>query len=263
MLLIFNDNMKAKKSLGQNFLKSKSVVIDILNASKLNSNDTVLEIGPGKGVLTEELLKNVQTVIAIEKDDTLIEYLKEKFSYEIKTKKLILIHGDILNVNLSPYKLQAGSYKSIANIPYYITGQIFKLFLESNARPSKMVLMVQKEVAERIMAKDKKESILSTSVKVYGTPRLVKKISASNFSPKPKVDSAVLLVDNISSPFKNIKEEKHFFEILKKGFAHKRKLLKSNLDCNVDILNKCNVNEKARAEELSVENWVCLSKKVQ
>jgi len=255
--------MKAKKSLGQNFLKSKSVVVDILNASKLNSSDNVLEIGPGKGVLTEELLKNARTVIAIEKDGTLIEHLKEKFSCEIKTKKLILIHGDILNVNLSPYKLQAGSYKLIANIPYYITGQIFKLFLESNTCPSKMVLMVQKEVAERITAKDKKESILSISVKVYGVPRLVKKIAASNFSPKPKVDSAILLIENISSPFKNIKEEKHFFEILKKGFAHKRKLLRNNLGCESGILDKCGIDEKVRAEELSVKNWVCLSKKVQ
>jgi len=255
--------MRAKKSLGQNFLKSKAIVFDILSTAEITSSDIVLEIGPGKGVLTGELLKSARVVIAVEKDDTLVEYLKEKFSVEIKSKKLKLVHGDILDINLSSYTLKDGNYKLIANIPYYITGQIFKLFLESGVHPSKMVLMVQKEVAERIIARDKKESILSISVKVYGTPKLIKKVPASNFSPKPKVDSAILLIEKIFSPFKNIKEEKHFFEILKKGFSHKRKLLKSNINCSADVLSKCGIDEKVRAEKLSVKDWECLSKKVQ
>ncbi len=255
--------MRAKKSLGQNFLKSKAIVFDILNAANIKSNDIVLEIGPGKGTLTEELLKKAKLVIAIEKDDALIKYLADKFSIEIETGKLVLIHKDILDVNLSHLKLQSNSYKLVANIPYYITGQIFRLFLESNIPPSKIVLMTQKEVADRIVAKDGKESILSISVKIYGNPKLVKKVPARYFSPKPKVDSAILLIDKVSTPFKNSAEEKHFFKIIKTGFAHKRKLLKSNLECKTDIFNKCNINDSVRAENLNKNDWMCLSKYIQ
>ncbi len=252
--------MRAKKSLGQNFLKSKTIIVDILNAASVTSSDTVLEIGPGKGILTEELLKTAGNVIAVEKDDILVDYLKKKFAVEIKTKKITLIHNDILNFELFSHKLKSNSYKLIANIPYYITGQIFKLFLESSTRPSKIVIMVQKEVADRITAKDKKESLLSISIKIYGIPKFVKKVPAKYFSPKPKVDSAILMIENISSPFENIQQKNHFFGILKKGFSHKRKLLKSNLECSEDILSKCNLGKTARAEELNVSDWMCLSK---
>jgi 16S rRNA (adenine1518-N6/adenine1519-N6)-dimethyltransferase len=254
--------MRAKKSLGQNFLKSKTIVSDILNTAKITSNDTVLEIGPGKGVLTKELLKKASSVIAIEKDSELIKYLNDIFSDEIKDGKLTLIHNDILKVNLSHLNLYSHSYKLVANIPYYITGQIFKMFLESNTPPSKIVLMAQKEVAERIVARDKKESILSISVKIYGQPKLIKKVPARYFSPKPKVDSAILLIDNISTPFKNEGDKKHFFKTLKAGFAHKRKLLKSNLECKIEILEKCNIEENARAEDLAIDNWMCLNKNI-
>jgi len=190
----------------------------------------VLEIGPGKGFLTEELLKNSLQVIAVEKDDRLIEILDEKFKKEIASKKLILIHQDVLDFQPQKYKLTNSNYKLIANIPYYLTGQIFRLFLESDNQPSKIVLMVQKEVANRIIARDEKESILSMSVKAYGKPRYVKKVPARYFSPKPKIDSAIILIDNISKGiFKNKNEEQAFFNLMKTGFSHKRKTLLNNL----------------------------------
>jgi len=256
--------MRAKKSLGQNFLTSKEIAEDIIKTANLSKNDTVLEIGPGQGFLTEELLKKAGVVIAVEKDDLLVQYLEKKFREEIKTGKLILTHEDILGFNPSGYKLIASGYKIIANIPYYLTGQILRMFLEADAQPKKMVLTVQKEVAERIVASDGKESILSISVKAYGTPYYIKKVPAHLFSPQPKVDSAILSIDNISKRvFKNKKQERQFFETVKKGFAHKRKLLKNNLECRNDALMQCNIEENARAEKLSREEWGCLAEKLQ
>lgn len=260
--------MRAKKSLGQNFLKSDKAVLDIVGAAALSSSDIAVEIGPGKGILTEALLKNTERVVAVEKDDRLIGYLAEKFAGEIKSGKLILVHEDILDFRPLKYGLKNNSYKLIANIPYYITGLIMRKFLEDEIQPSKIILMVQKEVAERIVARSNKpfnsargkESVLSISVKVFGRPKLVKKISASCFSPKPKVDSAILLIENISSPFRNTEEKGRFFKILKIGFAHKRKLLKRNLDVADEDLAACGIGNTARPEELSVQDWLCLER---
>jgi len=251
--------MKAKKSLGQNFLKSKAIVKDIVSIAQVSPKDTVLEIGPGKGVLTENLLECAERVIAVEKDNELVSLLKEKFSKEIKNGKLELIQGDILSFNSKDYGLKTMDYKIVANIPYYITGQLFKMFLETDTSPSEIVFMAQKEVVKRIVARDKKESILSISVKIYGTPKYIKKVPAKLFSPAPKVDSAILLIENIKSPFKNKKEEKKFFTILKKGFSHKRKLLKSNLGCSEEILESCKIPTSSRPENLTVKDWLCLT----
>jgi len=254
--------MKAKKSLGQNFLKSKAIVKEITEAACVSKKDTVLEIGPGKGILTEELLRRARRVIAVEKDNALVSLLKEKFAEEIKKGGLKLMHGDIMDFKTKEHGLKHGDYKVIANIPYYITGQLFKKFLESDCRPSKIVFMVQKEVARRIVASDKKESILSISVKTYGSPKYIKRVPAKLFSPAPKVDSAILLIDNIKSPFKTTKEEKDFFKNLKKGFSHKRKLLKSNLVCSDEILEFCKIPTSSRPENITVEDWGCLNKKI-
>ncbi len=232
----------------------------IVSTAGISATDTILEVGPGKGVLTEALLEKAARVIAVEKDDRLISLLEEKFSAEIKDGKLVLVHEDILSFDTALHSLQNGNYKVVANIPYYITGQLFRLFLESPVQPSHMVLMIQKEVAMRIAAKDKKESLISISVKVYGVPRYVKSVPAKYFSPAPKVDSAILSVEHITSPFYTDGEQRKFFTILHKGFAHKRKLLKSNLGCATNIFETCNIPQKARAENLTVENWLCLGK---
>jgi len=259
--------MKAKKSLGQNFLTSNKVVGDIINVSDIKADDVVLEIGPGKGILTQALLNSGKQVVAIEKDAELISSLKEKFAKEIADKRLTLIEGDILLVSLPD--VIHGDYKVVANIPYYITGALFKMFLEkTDNQPKSITFLVQKEVAHRIVARDGKESILSMSIKAYGTPKCAEKVPARYFKPVPKVDSAILIVQDISkNNFKNISEES-FFELVKAGFAHKRKLLQNNLEVlypKVVVQNKfksCSVSLDARAEDLTLENWLCLSSNV-
>ena len=261
--------IRAKKSLGQNFLNSKAVARDIVHAAELTPNETVLEIGPGKGFLTAELLLSGSHVIAVEKDDRMIPLLQEKFATEIQNKQFVLLHGDIielLNEGSLPLPKQ---YKLVANIPYYLTGYILRAFLETKSKPSKMVLMVQKEVATRIVARDKKESILSIAVKAYGEPHFLKKVPARYFTPAPKVDSAILVINNISNKnFKTQKQEHLFFEIVKNGFAHKRKMLAGNLkdllgSSTIEILKSAQIKENARAEDVSLRQWLSLTEKFQ
>ncbi|HEY4494116.1 MAG TPA: 16S rRNA (adenine(1518)-N(6)/adenine(1519)-N(6))-dimethyltransferase RsmA [Candidatus Paceibacterota bacterium] len=268
-----NYKHKAKKSLGQNFLKSESALRKIIEVGEMRQNDVILEIGPGKGKLTERLLENSEHVIAIEKDNELFEFLKEKFSAQIKNGSLVLIHDNILNFNASAYGLAPSAYKIIANIPYNITGAILKKFLTADRQPERMVLLVQKEVAERIVARDGKESILSISVKAYGEPKMVMKVPARYFSPAPKVDSAVIAINNISrknftspqpSPYKgeggNINEQR-FWEIVRLGFAHKRKTLSNNLK-SLGFAGNPAFDSFAgeRAEDLTLKQWITLCK---
>src|SRR3989344_3385514 len=168
---------KPKKSLGQNFLKSEKIAEEIVSAGEVGPDDIVLEVGPGKGILTEKLLEKAKKVIAVEKDEELAEFLKDKFK---NNPKLEIIRGDILKFSpMSRRDLDIGRYKIIANIPYYITSHLLRTFLESDCQPSLMVLMVQKEVAERIVGKN--ESILSISVKAYGRPEIIRNVPARHF----------------------------------------------------------------------------------
>ncbi|MCC7160770.1 ribosomal RNA small subunit methyltransferase A [Candidatus Nomurabacteria bacterium] len=284
--------IKAKKSLGQNFLKSEIALKKIIEAGEIKSDlpaqtgDIILEIGPGKGALTEKLLLALRSlgeareksglVIAIEKDRELFDLLKSKFKEEILSGKLKLINDDILT-----YKVPAIRYKLIANIPYNITGAILKKFLTEENKPERMILLVQNEVAKRIVASDHKESILSISVKAYGEPKMIMKVGARYFSPAPKVDSAIISIKNISrekfrylpnlpltkgevSKTEGVNEDK-FWEIVKAGFAHKRKKLSSNLksskyfkDLEKNPLFKELGNK--RAEDLTLFDWITLAK---
>ena len=281
---------KTKKSLGlprgtrrakwgQNFLRDKNILRKIADCAQIGKGDTVVEIGPGEGTLTELLLEKAARVIAIEKDQFLVKRLAEKFCKQIKNGKLEIACMDILN-----YELRINNYALVGNIPYYITGAIFKKFLQSNSPPKSLTFVMQKEVAERIMARDGKESVLSISIKVYGDPDYEGVIKSGNFSPRPKVDSAIISIHNISkkrftkisppNPFPlgegvgrevelNCQNpEQKFFAVLKKGFAHKRKLLLKNLGVSKTAFDICKIPEKARAEDLTVDNWVCLSKKL-
>ena len=254
--------MFAKKSLGQNFLNSQRVVKRIADAGDIKKGEIILEIGPGKGVLTEALLRRGANVLAVEKDDRLIPILKEKFSKEIKSGQLELVHEDITSPNTIENLKLKKDFKLIANIPYYITGEIMRLFLSALIKPKTIVLMVQKEVVDRIIARDGKESILSVSVKIYGKPSLVMNVSRGNFFPIPNVDSAVIKIENIISPFKNLDEEKRFFDILHAGFAHKRKKLSSNLKNIVskEKFQELKLEENVRAEDIGVEKWIELAK---
>ncbi len=270
--------MYAKKSLGQNFLKSDKAVREIIESVELKKTDVVLEIGPGMGVLTEKLLNSGAKVVAIEKDDRLVIPLSVKFEKEIKKGQFVLIHGDVLDfvskdkMMPSLEKLLGKVYKLVANIPYYITGEIIERFHTIPNQPQTIVLLVQKEVAERIIGKsgsasvklqrDKKESILSIAVKMYGTPELVSIVPKGAFAPAPNVDSAILAIKDIKH-FGNPKQEKEFFEILHHAFAHKRKYMLSNiksLSNNIqkkvkDIFVKNNYPDSTRAEDLSVDIW--------
>ncbi len=244
-------------------------------SSDLFKSDVVLEIGPGKGALTEYLLRSVNKVIAVEKDYNLCEILSEKFKDEITSGHLVLVQDDILEFDPNTFSLEKGSYKIIANIPYNITGAIIKKFLTLANHPTSMTLLAQKEVAERIVARDGKESILSISVKAYGTPKYITKVSKKFFSPAPKVDSAIITIKNISKD--NFgqkfglgpKGEDRFFQILKAGFAHKRKVVIKNLedvlpkDKLQDYFNQTKQNPKSRAENFGLENWLDIASKLK
>lgn len=275
------NSVKAKKSLGQHFLKSQGAIKAIVLSGQLQKDDVVLEIGPGTGALTKELLAHAGRVIAIEKDESLVELLQEeskKWHKEENDKpnnlgQLDLIQADILNFDPQSLSSKTKSYKLIANIPYYITGAIIRRFLETSFPPSTMVLLVQKEVAERIAVKNSgknlaKESLLSISVKAYGQPKIVVKVPRGAFVPVPNVDSAVLLVQNISKiRFQEAKiTEKSFFQLLHAAFAHKRKklignlsLLEADLNKRVSIFEKAGISVNIRAEDVNLETWFILT----
>ncbi len=269
--------MFAKKSLGQNFLKSKAAIRAMVEAAKISAESqtatskgkaVVLEIGPGKGVLTEALLETGVPVVAIEKDDRLIELLQEKFKFQIGSGQLKIIHNDALEFDPSNLVVQSKtdqpgqtSYQIVANIPYYITGQFFKHYLTDVCQPKSIIVMVQKEVAQRIVARDDKESLLSLSIKCYGEPHSVMTVQKKYFSPAPKVDSAIITIENISRSFFTDISEENFFSLIKAGFAHKRKVLISNLEPLAPreklqiIFSKLNLSEKIRAEDLKLTDW--------
>ena len=251
---------QAKKSLGQHFLNSRHVLEQIITAADLKKGETVLEIGPGTGILTEALLAAGANVVAVEKDARASALLNAKFKDEITRSQLTLVMGDILDPAIfqssnlpffAPRELvatkgrqssifptslhalrfasgtelrRAGNLKSfalVANIPYYITGAILQKFLEESPRPNRMVLLVQKEVADRIVAIDGKESILSISVKAFGIPKIVARVPRGAFTPPPTVDSAILSITSISDDHftKREVDVKKFFELVRAGFA--------------------------------------------
>lgn len=254
--------MIAKKSLGQNFLMHARIAERIAMTAELTPETIVFEVGPGTGMLTRELLKLARKVIAIEADYELFEKLQTDFSTEISEGHLELLYGDVRTFDTTT--LPKG-YVFVANIPYYLTGELFRMFLESANQPRSMTLLVQKEVAERI-ARSKKESILSLSVKAYGTPKYEFTVPRGAFMPAPKVDSAVLRISDISRKnFSSLEKEQLFFELIRAGFAHKRKFVRNNLlEAGLPVMRPFgrpdvgNIPEKARAEDLSLEEWLRL-----
>lgn len=249
--------------LGQHFLHEEQIVDDIVEASGVSEGELVLEIGPGKGILTDSLLEVGAQVVAIEKDGALIETLHEQFEKEIENERLILKQEDIRDVDPVVLEQYGESYRLVANIPYYITGTILRQFLSTDHQPTSMTLLVQKEVAERILAENGKESVLSLSVKVYGKPEYIRTVGKGAFTPPPNVDSAVLHIENISRSFfeKNGIAEELFFTVIKTGFRHKRKTLANNLSSLYTkqevkkALSSLNISANVRAEDLSLSDW--------
>lgn len=256
--------MRAKKSLGQNFLMHARTAERIADGALISKEDTVLEIGPGTGMLTKPLLARAKRVIAVEADGELAQQLRETFAIEISEGTFELIEADIRAFD--PTTIQQ-PYKLVANIPYYITGEIIRTFLTTKNKPSSMTLLVQKEVAERI-ARAKKESLLSIAVKTYGTPKYLFTVPRGAFVPAPNVDSAVISITDISAPFASSTEEDRFFEILRAGFAHKRKFLANNLaevaekEAVETAFSAESVSAKARAEDLTLQTWKELAKRL-
>lgn len=249
--------------LGQHFLTAPWAASALAKSAHIQTGSIVLEIGPGKGALTKELLREGATVIAIEKDPPLVAKLNELFNKEIKNKTLTVVEADIRDVTPETLGLRDGAYSLAANIPYYITGEILRTFLTAEHQPHTLSVLIQKEVAQRI-ATSKKESILSLSVKAYGIPRIVAKVPKGNFSPAPSVDSAILCVENINKNFFAHISEERFFECVHAGFASKRKMLASNLKkiSSPEKIKKAfevtGLSEKIRAEDVPLQTWSTL-----
>jgi 16S rRNA (adenine1518-N6/adenine1519-N6)-dimethyltransferase len=251
-----------KKSLGQNFLLHARIAERIALSARILPTDTVLEIGPGTGMLTKPLLAASRRVIAVEADRALLQDLQAKFSEEIAADRLELQHADIREFN--PASI-VGDYRVVANIPYYITGEIIRSFLGARHKPLSMTLLVQKEVAVRI-ARAKKESLLSLSVKVYGNPQYCFTVPRGAFFPAPNVDSAVISIQNIDpNAFPDIEAEERFFSLIRAGFAHKRKQLVNNLEeyftknSIIAGFDAAKLAIKIRPEDLSLEQWKILT----
>jgi 16S rRNA (adenine1518-N6/adenine1519-N6)-dimethyltransferase len=255
----------AKKSLGQHFLMHRQTAERIVEAAEVSSEETILEIGPGTGLLTRALLAKAGKVIAVETDHELLPRLEEGFATEIAEGRLELISSDIRSFDPA---VILGAYSVVANIPYYITGEIFRKFLTATHKPTSMTLLVQKEVAVRI-ARSTKESLLSLSVKAYGTPHYRFTVPKGAFYPAPSVDSAVLSITGIDSlKFAKNGSEARFFEILHAGFAHKRKRLAKNLeevassDSILEAFTELELSDNVRAEDLPLSAWLMLSEKL-
>ncbi len=260
--------MYAKKSLGQHFLTSTKALSQIIDAGDIGAGDLVLEIGPGKGVLTERILEKGATIIAIEKDRDLIPLLQENFAESMASGKLTLIHQDILKFD--PLTLPQKPYKLIANIPYYITGAIIEQFLNTAHQPERMVLLMQREVAERIVSKDGKQSILSVAVAAYGNASIVGRVPPGAFVPPPTVESAILLIQDINRTFFIDCDEKIFFSVMKAVFGKKRKQIGGSLADYLDtkdlaqhILASVSIDPKTRPETIALDQWKALAQAIE
>lgn len=269
----------AKKTLGQHFLRSERAIADIVSAGEVVRTDTILEIGPGEGVLTEALLHTGATVFAIEMDDRCIPILNQRFEKEIQAKRFILLHGDVRDEALlyklfSPSMIGEKKYKLIANIPYYITGLLFRMFLETTApvrQPTCMVYLIQKEVADELVGKHGKLGNLALAAKLYGDPLIISKVPKGAFVPPPKVDSAIITIKGISKKHVKNFQEKTYFAVVHAGLANRRKMLLSNLHSHLEIkrsvleeiFSHLDLDTKIRGEDLPFPLWVKLAEQIE
>ncbi len=261
--------IKPTRSKGQNFLVNEKIYDDIIKAADLNSNETVLEIGPGLGFLTLKLAQKVKRVIAVELDDQLASYLQLGINAK-DLENVEIVNQDILKFNLDAHIKASDNYKIVANLPYNITSIFLRLFLSSRHKPESFVLMLQKEVAERIVATAPDMSLLALSVQYYAEPVIIREVKAGNFWPEPKIDSAIIKISTKKQGGlgyeEQLPEDKLFFRLAKMGFSAKRKMLKNNLAGGLkidqkivsEILEKNKFNPLTRAEDLSLEEWLKL-----
>jgi len=255
-----NNVIKPNKLLGQHFLRDKNVLEKIIEAASLTKDDSVLEVGPGLGVLTRELAKHAGQVVAVEKDKALAEILAKQLINE-KIGNVKIIADDILKINFSAL-FDSLDYKVVANIPYYLTSHLIRLLLENANPPSEIVLLIQKEVAKRICAKPPEMSLLAVSVQFYAQSKIIASVSRRSFQPAPKVDSAIIKITPHQNNSSQINSE-IFFKIVHAGFSHPRKQLLGNLSGGLAIekekvslaLTKTGIKNSQRAETLTIDNW--------
>jgi len=259
-------NIVPAKSRGQNFLLDRNIIQKIVAAADLSPADTVLEVGPGLGGLTDFLAERAGQVIAVELDKKILLFLQAKMADWTNVR---LVEADILKLNLSQWGLSDFGYKVVANLPYNITAKFLRNFLANSPKPQEMILMVQKEVAQRLTASPGQLSVLGLAAQFYGQPKILFAVGKNCFWPKPAVDSAVIKI-TINRELPQI-EEKLFFRTVKIGFSAKRKQLHNNLAAGFDlpdqavkkILSDLGLDEKIRAQDLSLKDWLNLAGKFQ
>lgn len=247
---------RTKKHLGQHWLFDDPSLQAIIDAAGLKATDTVLEIGPGRGPLTELLSQKVERVIAVEKDEDLVPTLKVQF---ILQENVDIVQADIMSFDLRELPKD---YVVVANIPYYLTSAIVRLLMESTNPPRQLVLLIQKEVAERITASPGKMSILAVSVQLYAKAEYIATVTKDKFQPPPKVDSAILRLTRLSQPQLDV-EPQRFMQLIKAGFGEKRKTIRNSLAGGLrmnagevgELLAKAGISESARAQELTFAQW--------
>ena len=262
------DAFAHKKSLGQHFLNSPVVPGWLCTAAGDIANKLVLEIGPGTGALTKELLARGATVLALEADPRAVASLEETFKAQIESGKLTVFHTDVRTLDLETFSLKSGQFQVIANIPYYLTGYLFRTLLEQPILPNQLVFLVQKEVAKRAtsnLERGEKESLLSLSLQLYGTPEYVRSVSKGHFTPAPKVDSAIIALRNIHPLPEAAHSAEHIFTLLHLGFGQKRKQLQGNLQATysketiIKAFAATDIPPTARAEDLPLSKWLSLA----
>lgn len=257
-------NIQPSRNKGQNFLINEGIYQAIIEAAKIDREDTVLEVGPGLGFLTAKLANLAKRVVAVELDDKLAEILELAIaSQEVDNVKIV--NQDILRFNQGDYFKEGKSYKVVANLPYNITSIFLRTFLSSLFPPQSLVLMLQKEVAERIISQEPDMTLLSLSIAYYGRAEIIRTVPSSDFWPAPAVDSAIIRIvyeKEKPSP-ESLIEDKNFFRLARIGFSAKRKMLKNNLVAGLKIeadkvdqaFTKISLDKKIRAENLSLKNW--------
>ena len=253
--------LRANKKLGQNFLINESIIYDIVKKANVTKEDVVIEIGPGLGSLTKELINNAKKVIAIELDPNMIDILKSRFGI---FDNFEVIYGDVLKIDLEELIKGYDSVKVVANLPYYITTPIIMKLLEDKLKIKSITVMVQKEVGERICAthKDKEYGAITVSVQYYSEPQIIIDVPKENFIPAPEVDSCVIRLDMREKPLVSLKDEKLFFRLVKGAFTQRRKTINNSLTCSgkskeeiIAALNKLGIDSKLRAENLSIQQY--------
>ncbi len=259
-------DLKARKGLGQHFLIDAEVLRRVVAAAELKPDDLVVEVGPGLGILTKELVKKAGGVVAIELDDKLAALLKKTLA---ASQNVTVINGDVLKIEPSSL-FEGRSYKVVANLPYYITSPVLRHFLEAKVKPQTMVVMVQKEVAEAIAAEPGDMSLLSVSVQFYGSPEIISIVPPEAFYPAPEVSSAIVRINVYSKPAVDV-DEKSFFGTVRAGFAAPRKQLANSLAQGLGrekaevllLLQRANIDPSRRAETLTIEEWAGLNRTLE